>query len=95
LTNRATNEKTLEKAPKITKKRKREGHIQALRNHAESSIDTKEVVKGVRAQGRWNSAAEFVASIRGSQQGYAPTPPIVVNRVMPPGCRLGEVEEGD
>jgi hypothetical protein len=35
--------KTLEKAPKITKKRKQEGHIQALRNHAKSSIHTKEV----------------------------------------------------
>jgi DNA-binding transcriptional regulator GbsR (MarR family) len=32
-----------EKAPKITKKDKREQHIQALRNHAESSIQTKEV----------------------------------------------------
>jgi hypothetical protein len=29
--------KAHEKAQKITKKRKREGHIQALRNHAESS----------------------------------------------------------
>jgi hypothetical protein len=35
--------KTQEKAPKITKKEKRERHIQALRNHAESSIHTKEV----------------------------------------------------
>jgi hypothetical protein len=35
--------KTLEKAPKITKKRKQEGHIQGLRNHAKSSIHTKEV----------------------------------------------------
>jgi hypothetical protein len=35
--------KTEEKAPKITKKEKRERHIQALRNHAESSIHTKEV----------------------------------------------------
>jgi hypothetical protein len=32
-----------EKAPKITKKDKRERHIQVLRNHAESSIHTKEV----------------------------------------------------
>jgi hypothetical protein len=32
-----------EKAPKITKKEERERHIQALRNHAESSIHTKEV----------------------------------------------------
>jgi hypothetical protein len=38
-----TNEKTQEKASEITKKRKREGHIQALRNHNESSIHTKEV----------------------------------------------------
>jgi hypothetical protein len=30
--------KFLEKAPKITKKEKREEHNQALRNHAESSI---------------------------------------------------------
>jgi hypothetical protein len=35
--------KTLEKAPKITKKRKQEGHIQGLRNHTKSSIHTKEV----------------------------------------------------
>jgi hypothetical protein len=35
--------KTQEKAMKITKKRKREGHIQASKNHAESSIHTKEV----------------------------------------------------
>jgi hypothetical protein len=35
--------KTQEKASKITKKEKRERHIQALRNHAESSIHTKEV----------------------------------------------------
>jgi hypothetical protein len=35
--------KTQEKAPKITKKEKWERHIQALRNHAESSIHTKEV----------------------------------------------------
>jgi hypothetical protein len=32
-----------EKAPKITKKGKWERHNQALRNHAESSIHTKEV----------------------------------------------------
>jgi hypothetical protein len=32
-----------ERAPKITKKDKRERHIQALRNHAESSRNTKEV----------------------------------------------------
>jgi hypothetical protein len=32
-----------ERAPKITKKDKWERHIQALRNHAESSIHTKEV----------------------------------------------------
>jgi hypothetical protein len=32
-----------ERAQKITKKEKRERHIQALRNHAESSIHTKEV----------------------------------------------------
>jgi hypothetical protein len=32
-----------EKAPKITKKNEREQHIQALRNHAESSIHHKEV----------------------------------------------------
>jgi hypothetical protein len=31
------------KAPKITKKEKREQHIQALRNHAESTIHHKEV----------------------------------------------------
>jgi hypothetical protein len=35
--------KNQEKAPKITKKEKRERHIQALRNHTESSIHTKEV----------------------------------------------------
>jgi hypothetical protein len=35
--------KNQEKAPKITKKEKWERHIQALRNHAESSIHTKEV----------------------------------------------------
>jgi hypothetical protein len=34
--------KTQEKALKITKKEKRERHIQALRNHTESSIHTKE-----------------------------------------------------
>jgi hypothetical protein len=32
-----------ERAPKITNKNKRERHIQALRNHVESSIHTKEV----------------------------------------------------
>jgi polyribonucleotide nucleotidyltransferase len=32
-----------EKALKITKKNEREQHIEALRNHAESSIHTKEV----------------------------------------------------
>jgi hypothetical protein len=32
-----------EKSPKITKKNEREQHIQALRNHVESSIHTKEV----------------------------------------------------
>jgi hypothetical protein len=32
-----------ERAPKITKKEKWERHIQALRNHAETSIHTKEV----------------------------------------------------
>jgi phage FluMu protein Com len=32
-----------EKAPKVTKKSKREKHIQALRNHTESSVHTKEV----------------------------------------------------
>jgi hypothetical protein len=32
-----------ERAPKITKKNEREQHIQALRNHAESSIHHKEV----------------------------------------------------
>jgi hypothetical protein len=32
-----------EKASKITKKENREQHIQALRNHAKSSIHTKEV----------------------------------------------------
>jgi polyribonucleotide nucleotidyltransferase len=32
-----------EKAPKITKKNEREQHIQALRNHAESSIHHQEV----------------------------------------------------
>jgi polyribonucleotide nucleotidyltransferase len=32
-----------ERAPKITKKNKREQHIQALRNHAESTIHHKEV----------------------------------------------------
>jgi hypothetical protein len=32
-----------ERDPKITKKNKREQHIQALRNHAESSIHHKEV----------------------------------------------------
>jgi hypothetical protein len=36
-------QKTQEKAPKITKKEKRERHIQALRNHVKSSIHTKEV----------------------------------------------------
>jgi hypothetical protein len=36
-------QKSKEKAPKITKKGKRERHNQALRNHAESSIHTKEV----------------------------------------------------
>jgi hypothetical protein len=35
--------KTQEKASKITKKEKQERHIQVLRNHAESSIHTKEV----------------------------------------------------
>jgi hypothetical protein len=37
--------KTQERAPKITKKDKRERHIQALLNHAELSIHTKEVHK--------------------------------------------------
>jgi hypothetical protein len=32
-----------ERAPKITEKEKRERHIQALRNHVESSTHTKEV----------------------------------------------------
>jgi hypothetical protein len=32
-----------EKDPKVTKKNEREQHIQALRNHAESSIHHKEV----------------------------------------------------
>jgi polyribonucleotide nucleotidyltransferase len=32
-----------EKAPKITKKNEREQHIQALRNHVESSMHHKEV----------------------------------------------------
>jgi hypothetical protein len=32
-----------EKPPKITKKEKRERHIQTLRNHAESFIHTKEI----------------------------------------------------
>jgi hypothetical protein len=42
--NESSNErKSQEKAPKITKKEKRERHIQALRNHAESPIHTKEV----------------------------------------------------
>jgi hypothetical protein len=36
-------EKGLEIAPKITKKNEREQHIQALRNHIESSIHHKEV----------------------------------------------------
>jgi hypothetical protein len=36
-------EKHKEGAPKITTKNKREQHNQALRNHAESSIHTKEV----------------------------------------------------
>jgi hypothetical protein len=36
-------QKSQEKTPKITKKGKREEHNQALRNHAESSIHTKEV----------------------------------------------------
>jgi hypothetical protein len=35
--------KSQEKAPKITTKRKRGRHNQALRNHTESSIHTKEV----------------------------------------------------
>jgi hypothetical protein len=34
---------TKKKAPEITKKNKQEQHIQALRNHAESSIHHKEV----------------------------------------------------
>jgi polyribonucleotide nucleotidyltransferase len=32
-----------ERAPKITKKNEREQHLQALKNHAESSIHHKEV----------------------------------------------------
>jgi hypothetical protein len=36
-------EKHQERAPKITTKNNREQHIKALRNHAESSIHTKEV----------------------------------------------------
>jgi hypothetical protein len=36
-------EKRQERAPKITKNETRERHIQALRNHVESSIHTKEV----------------------------------------------------
>jgi polyribonucleotide nucleotidyltransferase len=39
---KSLQENRQEKAPKITKKNKREQHIQALRNHAESSIHHKE-----------------------------------------------------
>jgi hypothetical protein len=41
--NRKTSKPLQEKAPKITKKEKRERHIQALRNHTESSIHTMKV----------------------------------------------------
>jgi hypothetical protein len=40
---KSLQENLQERAPKKTKKDKRERHIQALRNHAESSIHTKEV----------------------------------------------------
>jgi hypothetical protein len=40
---KSVQEKCQERALKITKKNKRERHIQAFRNHAESSIHTKEV----------------------------------------------------
>jgi hypothetical protein len=40
---KSLQENCQERAPKITKKNEREQHIQALRNHAESSIDDKEV----------------------------------------------------
>jgi polyribonucleotide nucleotidyltransferase len=40
---KSLQENRQEKAPKITKKNEREQHIQALRNHAESSIHHKEV----------------------------------------------------
>jgi polyribonucleotide nucleotidyltransferase len=40
---KSLRENLQEKALKITKKNEREEHIQALRNHAESSIDHKEV----------------------------------------------------
>jgi polyribonucleotide nucleotidyltransferase len=40
---KSLQENSQERAPKITKKNEREQHIQALRNHAESSIHHKEV----------------------------------------------------
>jgi hypothetical protein len=40
---KSVQENCQEKAPKIIKKNEREQHIQALRNHAESSIHHKEV----------------------------------------------------
>jgi polyribonucleotide nucleotidyltransferase len=40
---KSLQENRQEKAPKINKKNEREQHIQALRNHAESSIHHKEV----------------------------------------------------
>jgi hypothetical protein len=40
---KSLQENRQEKAPKITTKDKQERHIQALRNHAESYIHTKEV----------------------------------------------------
>jgi polyribonucleotide nucleotidyltransferase len=42
-TSKSLQENCQEKALKITKKNEREQHIQALRNHAESSIQYKEV----------------------------------------------------
>jgi hypothetical protein len=45
-------------------------------------------VKVVKSSTCRTSTAEFVVSIRGTRQGYAPTPWFFVNRVIPPGCRL-------
>jgi polyribonucleotide nucleotidyltransferase len=43
MTSKSLQENHQERAPKITKKNEREQHIQALRNHAKSSIHHKEV----------------------------------------------------